>query len=192
MIIREPTRQQASRGSISSSDDEIVAGRGYTSIPVHQEPTRQLPPPRVRGVQTELRRAAGTAGRQRRRRSDEDDIVARDALTGEPVVPDPVAVLLAGRGSRKPEPTTHGHEEYDDGEVTDDFSEGEFGEERRRLEIEESERRRLAEAIKHHNRDRSRADSDPAELLERVKASMKMQMQKLDDDEWMFPAGNLP
>jgi hypothetical protein len=66
------------------------------------------------------------------------------------------------------------------------------------------ERQRLADAVKHHQRDRNRAPSEPAgkyynldnlqftkelpELLEAVKASLRVKVAALADDNWMYEA----
>lgn len=155
-----------------------------------REQIQQPSPPRMgRVAPTGMIRPA-VARSQRVRRSDEDEIVVRDT-SGDYALSDPVAVIMAGR--RRTTSTTHGHEEFEDepkSESDDDYSDGEAAEERRAREYKEAERRRIVEAIKHHNRDRTRADSDPAELLESVKARMKDLMSKLEDDEWMFSAGD--
>jgi hypothetical protein len=64
------------------------------------------------------------------------------------------------------------------------------------------ERQRLAEAVKHHQRDRNRAPSEPAgeqcvlmacsieandtELLEAVRASLRAKVAALAEDNWMY------
>ena len=48
------------------------------------------------------------------------------------------------------------------------------------------ERQRLAEAVKCHQRDRNRAPSEPAELLEAVRAVLRAKTAQLGEDEWMF------
>ncbi|TVY64265.1 hypothetical protein LSUE1_G004378 [Lachnellula suecica] len=53
---------------------------------------------------------------------------------------------------------------------------------------DERERRRLAEAVKHHTRDRNRPPSEPAELLEAVKASLRAKVAALAEDNWMYEA----
>jgi len=53
---------------------------------------------------------------------------------------------------------------------------------------DEKERQRLADAVKHHQRDRNRAPSEPAELLEAVKASLRAKMALLAEDNWMYEA----
>ncbi|RFU26882.1 hypothetical protein B7463_g9440, partial [Scytalidium lignicola] len=50
---------------------------------------------------------------------------------------------------------------------------------------DEKERQRLADAVKHH-RDRNRAPSEPAELLEAVKASLRAKVAALSEDNWMY------
>ncbi|KUJ19979.1 uncharacterized protein LY89DRAFT_467734 [Mollisia scopiformis] len=50
------------------------------------------------------------------------------------------------------------------------------------------ERQRLADAVKHHQRDRNRAPSEPAELLDAVKASLRAKMALLAEDNWMYEA----
>jgi len=51
---------------------------------------------------------------------------------------------------------------------------------------EEKEKQRLADAVKLHQRDRNRAPSEPAELLDAVKASLRAKVAALSDDEWMY------
>jgi len=53
---------------------------------------------------------------------------------------------------------------------------------------DERERRRLADAVKHHTRDRNRPPSEPAELLEAVKASLRAKVAALVEDNWMYEA----
>jgi len=53
---------------------------------------------------------------------------------------------------------------------------------------DEKERQRLADAVKHHQRDRNRAPSEPAELLEAVKASLRAKMAQLAEDNWLYAA----
>lgn len=48
------------------------------------------------------------------------------------------------------------------------------------------ERQRLTDAVKHHQRDRNRAPSEPAELLDAVKASLRMKVASLAEDNWMY------
>lgn len=67
------------------------------------------------------------------------------------------------------------------------------------------EKQRLADAVKHHQRDRNRAPSEPVgelyppsryppslilrtELLEAVKASLRAKTAALGDDNWMYEA----
>ncbi|KAG9232729.1 hypothetical protein BJ875DRAFT_69911 [Amylocarpus encephaloides] len=52
---------------------------------------------------------------------------------------------------------------------------------------DEKERQRLKDAVKHH-RDRNRAPSEPTELLEAVKASLRAKVASLADDNWMYEA----
>jgi len=51
---------------------------------------------------------------------------------------------------------------------------------------DEKERQRLADAVKHHQRDRNRAPSEPAELLEAVRASLRAKVAALAEDNWMY------
>ncbi|KAI9052300.1 hypothetical protein LZ554_003654 [Drepanopeziza brunnea f. sp. 'monogermtubi'] len=53
---------------------------------------------------------------------------------------------------------------------------------------DEKERERLADAVKHHQRDRNRAPSEPAELLEAVRASLRAKVARLAEDNWMYEA----
>ncbi|ESZ97788.1 hypothetical protein SBOR_1797 [Sclerotinia borealis F-4128] len=55
---------------------------------------------------------------------------------------------------------------------------------------EEKERQRLNDSIKHHQRDRNRAPSEPAELLEAVRSSLRAKTAALTDDNWIFEAEN--
>ncbi|PSS10594.1 hypothetical protein M430DRAFT_21949 [Amorphotheca resinae ATCC 22711] len=57
---------------------------------------------------------------------------------------------------------------------------------------DEKERQRLAEAVKHHQRDRNRAPSEPAELLEAVRASLRAKVAMLSEDNWMYEAEEEP
>lgn len=50
------------------------------------------------------------------------------------------------------------------------------------------ERQRLADAVKHHLRDRNRAPSEPAELLDAVRAVLRAKVTQLSEDEWMYEA----
>ncbi|KAH6684118.1 hypothetical protein B0J14DRAFT_663908 [Halenospora varia] len=52
--------------------------------------------------------------------------------------------------------------------------------------------RRLADAVKHHQRDRNRAPSEPAELLEAVKTSLRTKVAALAEDNWMYEAEEEP
>lgn len=51
---------------------------------------------------------------------------------------------------------------------------------------DEKERQRLADAVKHHQRDRNRAPSEPAELLDAVKASLRAKVAALSEDNWIY------
>jgi len=66
-------------------------------------------------------------------------------------------------------------------EVVDEMEEGvdDFKE-------DEKERQRLADAVKHHQRDRNRAPSEPAELLDAVRASLRSKVAGLSEDNWMY------
>lgn len=57
---------------------------------------------------------------------------------------------------------------------------------------DEKERQRLADAIKHYQRDRNRAPSEPAELLEAVKASLRAKVAALSEDNWLYEAEDDP
>jgi len=52
----------------------------------------------------------------------------------------------------------------------------------------EKERQRLADAVKHHTRDRNRAPSEPAELLDAVRTSSRAKVAALAEDNWMYEA----
>lgn len=142
----------------------------------------QAPPRMGRVAPTGMRRPSA-ARIQRPRRSDEDDIVVRDE-SGNFALSDPVAVIMAGRRTAS---TTLGREDVDNEVESDSNEEG--AEERRAKEYDEAERKRIAVAIKHHNRDKSKSEEDPAELLDSVKARMKEIMVRVEDDEWMYSPG---
>lgn len=55
---------------------------------------------------------------------------------------------------------------------------------------EEQVQQCLTDAIKNHKRDRNRTLSDPAELLEAVKISLKAKVAALSDDNWLYEAEN--
>ncbi|RKF56370.1 putative upf0220 domain protein [Golovinomyces cichoracearum] len=55
---------------------------------------------------------------------------------------------------------------------------------------EEQVQQCLTDAIKNHKRDRNRTLSDPAELLEAVKISLKAKVAALADDSWLYEAEN--
>ncbi|PQE21627.1 UPF0220 domain protein [Rutstroemia sp. NJR-2017a WRK4] len=59
---------------------------------------------------------------------------------------------------------------------------------RANLRLGVDERQRLADAVKHHQRDRNRAPSEPAELYEAVRASLRAKTAALAEDNWMFEA----
>ena len=50
------------------------------------------------------------------------------------------------------------------------------------------ERQRVADAVKHHLRDRNRAPSEPAELLEAVRGVLRGKVAQLGEDDWMYEA----
>jgi len=50
---------------------------------------------------------------------------------------------------------------------------------------DEKERQRLADAVKRHG-DRNRAPSEPAELLDAVRASLRAKVAALAEDNWMY------
>jgi hypothetical protein len=52
------------------------------------------------------------------------------------------------------------------------------------------ERQRVADAVKHHLRDRNRAPSEPAELLEAVRGVLRGKVAQLAEDDWMYEAEN--
>ncbi|KAH9215681.1 hypothetical protein DL95DRAFT_133307 [Leptodontidium sp. 2 PMI_412] len=66
----------------------------------------------------------------------------------------------------------------------DEQDEGGSGE----AQEDEKERQRLADAVRHHQRDRNRAPSEPAELLEAVRASLRAKVNALAEDNWMYEA----
>lgn len=57
---------------------------------------------------------------------------------------------------------------------------------------DEKERQRLLDAVKHHQRDRNRAPSEPAELLEAVRASLRAKVAALSEDNWIYEAEDNP
>jgi len=59
-----------------------------------------------------------------------------------------------------------------------------------RDDFEEKERQRLAEAVKLHCRDRNRAPSEPVELLEAVRASLRAKVAAMAEDNWMYESGS--
>jgi len=56
---------------------------------------------------------------------------------------------------------------------------------------DEKERQRIADAVKHH-REKHRAPSEPAELLDAVKASLRAKVAALSEDNWMYEAEEEP
>lgn len=42
--------------------------------------------------------------------------------------------------------------------------------------------------MKHHLRDRNRAPSEPAELLDAVRAVLRAKVTQLAEDDWMYEA----
>lgn len=53
---------------------------------------------------------------------------------------------------------------------------------------DDEKEKRLVDAVKLHQRDRNRAPSEPAELLEAVKASLRCKVAALSEDNWMYEA----
>ncbi|CAG8962316.1 hypothetical protein HYALB_00003010 [Hymenoscyphus albidus] len=88
--------------------------------------------------------------------SDSSDIVIRDS-NGEFEIGDPPM------------------QSFDEQEVVAAHDEG----------LEDKERQRISDAVKHH-RDRNRAPSEPAELLEAVKNSLRAKVARLAEDNWMY------
>ncbi|KAH8821549.1 hypothetical protein F5884DRAFT_745864 [Xylogone sp. PMI_703] len=74
--------------------------------------------------------------------------------------------------------------DFDIGDPSMPYLDDEEGGEGDRRE-DEKERQRLSDAVKHH-RDRNRAPSEPAELLEAVKASLRAKVAALSEDNWMY------
>jgi len=70
----------------------------------------------------------------------------------------------------------------------DDQEEGGNGD----AQEDEKERQRLVDAVKHHQRDRNRAPSEPAELLEAVRTSLRAKVAALAEDNWMYEAEEEP
>ncbi|OTB05849.1 hypothetical protein M426DRAFT_10294 [Hypoxylon sp. CI-4A] len=91
--------------------------------------------------------------------SDTSDIVIRDR-NGEFEIGDP------------PSPTPDDPEET--GGALDEVQEN------------ERERQKLAEALKHHQISHSRAQAQPEEVLETLRASMKAKVAALTEDNWMY------
>ncbi|KAM5342537.1 hypothetical protein ACJ41O_013503 [Fusarium nematophilum] len=56
----------------------------------------------------------------------------------------------------------------------------------------EKERQRLAEAVKHHQINRSTVPDQPEELLEAVRASLRAKVAALAEDNWMFEPEEQP
>ncbi|KAF5023964.1 hypothetical protein F66182_3968 [Fusarium sp. NRRL 66182] len=56
----------------------------------------------------------------------------------------------------------------------------------------EKERQRLAEAVKHHQINRSTVPEQPEELLEAVRASLRAKVAALTEDNWMFEPEQQP
>ncbi|KAJ1329489.1 hypothetical protein MN608_06225 [Microdochium nivale] len=56
----------------------------------------------------------------------------------------------------------------------------------------EQERRRLADAVKHHQINLSRMPAQPEEVIETLRASMRAQVAALADDNWMYEAEEQP
>ncbi|KAF4469726.1 UPF0220 domain [Fusarium albosuccineum] len=56
----------------------------------------------------------------------------------------------------------------------------------------EKERQRLAEAVKHHQINRSTVPEQPEELLEAVRASLRAKVAALAEDNWMFEPEEQP
>ncbi|ELR10428.1 hypothetical protein GMDG_00840 [Pseudogymnoascus destructans 20631-21] len=54
--------------------------------------------------------------------------------------------------------------------------------------VTSEERQRVADAVKHHLRDRNRAPSEPAELLEAVRGVLRGNVAQLAEDDWMYEA----
>jgi len=68
---------------------------------------------------------------------------------------------------------------------------GDGGDEGRAVE-DEKERKRLAHAVKDHQREKTRAPSEPAELLEAVKARLRANIAALSEDNWMYETEEEP
>ncbi|KAF4980860.1 hypothetical protein FZEAL_3234 [Fusarium zealandicum] len=56
----------------------------------------------------------------------------------------------------------------------------------------EKERQRLAEAVKHHQINRTAVPEQPEELLEAVRASLRAKVAALAEDNWMFDSEEQP
>ncbi|KAH7033270.1 uncharacterized protein B0I36DRAFT_106865 [Microdochium trichocladiopsis] len=55
----------------------------------------------------------------------------------------------------------------------------------------EQERRRLADAVKHHQINLGRMPAQPEEVIETLRASMRAQVASLAEDNWMYEAEEL-
>ncbi|KAI1170298.1 hypothetical protein F4777DRAFT_125143 [Nemania sp. FL0916] len=96
--------------------------------------------------------------------SESSDIVIRDK-NGEIEVEDPPTPPL---------------DDPDDDAALDDAQEN------------EKERQRLAEAVRHHQINHARMVSQPEEVLEVLKASMRAKVAALAEDNWMYEAEEPP
>ncbi|TPX08202.1 uncharacterized protein E0L32_001902 [Thyridium curvatum] len=56
----------------------------------------------------------------------------------------------------------------------------------------EKERQRLADAVKHHQINQNSVPSQPEELLEAVRASLRAKVAALAEDNWMYEAEDMP
>jgi len=53
---------------------------------------------------------------------------------------------------------------------------------------DDEKEKRLVDAVKLHQRGRNRAPSEPAELLDAVRASLRLKVAALSDDNWIYEA----
>ena len=157
-------------------------------------PMGRLEIPRPRPTTTGMRRP--NVGRQRARRSEEDEIVVRTSL-GDYEVTDPLSLIDQESRLRMQGRLPEGYSEDSD-------SEGIAEEQARKAK--EIEDKKVLAAVKKWNKESNKIldkekdkNGKPKEMLRRlavdeelnqkVKERMKNFMNKLDDDEWMFSPG---
>jgi len=82
----------------------------------------------------------------------------------------------------------NGDFEIADPPMTSEQEEGDHDE----AQEDEKERRRLAHAVKDHQREKRRTPSEPAELLEAVRARLRANVAALSEDNWMYEQEEQP